>query len=107
MIRRPPRSTLFPYTTLFRSPALVTTARGAVRAKHAVLALNAWATGWPQLERRLGAWSSYIVPTARAPDKLATIGLHGGELISALPTTPRHLTTTRDARPPFSPRAPP
>src|SRR5258708_9564030 len=24
MIRRPPRSTLFPYTTLFRSPALIT-----------------------------------------------------------------------------------
>src|SRR2546429_3308350 len=24
MIRRPPRSTLFPYTTLFRSPAVVT-----------------------------------------------------------------------------------
>src|SRR2546430_14700266 len=29
MIRRPPRSTLFPYTTLFRSPASVTVARGA------------------------------------------------------------------------------
>src|SRR2546426_11918628 len=29
MIRRPPRSTLFPYTTLFRSP-------GAQRARHAV-----------------------------------------------------------------------
>src|SRR5258707_6849824 len=27
MIRRPPRSTLFPYTTLFRSPAAIT--RGA------------------------------------------------------------------------------
>src|SRR5215813_15180337 len=26
MIRRPPRSTLFPYTTLFRSPALVRSA---------------------------------------------------------------------------------
>src|SRR2546427_9570472 len=25
MIRRPPRSTLFPYTTLFRSPAAITT----------------------------------------------------------------------------------
>src|SRR3712207_6912879 len=25
MIRRPPRSTLFPYTTLFRSPAIVAT----------------------------------------------------------------------------------
>src|SRR6267142_5560255 len=30
MIRRPPRSTLFPYTTLFRSPA----ARRAARATH-------------------------------------------------------------------------
>src|SRR5687768_18004796 len=30
MIRRPPRSTLFPYTTLFRSRA----ARGAGRASH-------------------------------------------------------------------------
>src|SRR5260221_6682921 len=28
MIRRPPRSTLFPYTTLFRSPALLRTALG-------------------------------------------------------------------------------
>src|SRR2546422_7136201 len=28
MIRRPPRSTLFPYTTLFRSPTLKTSARG-------------------------------------------------------------------------------
>src|SRR3989449_10654541 len=29
MIRRPPRSTLFPYTTLFRSPRAVSGARGA------------------------------------------------------------------------------
>src|SRR2546426_3421584 len=32
MIRRPPRSTLFPYTTLFRSPDY---ARAALRAIHA------------------------------------------------------------------------
>src|SRR2546426_8341019 len=32
MIRRPPRSTLFPYTTLFRSHTSVTTTRGARRA---------------------------------------------------------------------------
>src|SRR3712207_7838665 len=31
MIRRPPRSTLFPYTTLFRSDALA----GAIRSVHA------------------------------------------------------------------------
>src|SRR5207249_6214995 len=32
MIRRPPRSTLFPYTTLFRSPRLRNTARGVLFA---------------------------------------------------------------------------
>src|SRR2546422_5235192 len=32
MIRRPPRSTLFPYTTLFRSPPDLPRARG--RAEH-------------------------------------------------------------------------
>src|SRR3712207_6983804 len=31
MIRRPPRSTLFPYTTLFRSPVLSARPREAVR----------------------------------------------------------------------------
>src|SRR3712207_7031846 len=31
MIRRPPRSTLFPYTTLFRSASAVTTAAEAAR----------------------------------------------------------------------------
>src|SRR2546425_6687052 len=35
MIRRPPRSTLFPYTTLFRSPFTGPTAQ-AILARHAV-----------------------------------------------------------------------
>src|SRR3712207_7398366 len=33
MIRRPPRSTLFPYTTLFRSPNGVVAALGAMRER--------------------------------------------------------------------------
>src|SRR3989442_3200702 len=33
MIRRPPRSTLFPYTTLFRSPSRPTSDVHALRAK--------------------------------------------------------------------------
>src|SRR5690349_22513793 len=33
MIRRPPRSTLFPYTTLFRSPA--TSCGSSIRSSHA------------------------------------------------------------------------
>src|SRR2546426_3776619 len=32
MIRRPPRSTLFPYTTLFRSPVGVSATHGAIEA---------------------------------------------------------------------------
>src|SRR3712207_7109811 len=33
MIRRPPRSTLFPYTTLFRSLGLVTSKTGTLESK--------------------------------------------------------------------------
>src|SRR5258708_20091764 len=36
MIRRPPRSTLFPYTTLFRSPALT-------RGRHVLAGSAGWA----------------------------------------------------------------
>ena len=79
-------------------PALVSTARGSVRARRAVLALNAWATGWPQLQRRLVAWSSYIVLTAPAPDRLADIGWTGGEVVSDFRTSLRYFRTTRDGR---------
>src|SRR5260221_8650693 len=36
MIRRPPRSTLFPYTTLFRSASLLAVFRGEPTAAHGV-----------------------------------------------------------------------
>src|SRR3712207_7326907 len=36
MIRRPPRSTLFPYTTLFRSPPLVPASASSRRAVPAI-----------------------------------------------------------------------
>src|SRR5256885_4485935 len=41
MIRRPPRSTLFPYTTLFRSVAVGMQLRGAAGAAQAVGVLRA------------------------------------------------------------------
>src|SRR3712207_8784918 len=52
MIRRPPRSTLFPYTTLFRSPARLALHEGALRrfflvVWHAMPALLL--TGWALL----------------------------------------------------------
>src|SRR3712207_7023276 len=36
MIRRPPRSTLFPYTTLFRSPAAALRRPGGAPRRHAL-----------------------------------------------------------------------
>ncbi len=80
------------------SSVRLVTPNGSVRAKHVVLALNAWATGWPQLERRLVAWSSYIVLTAPAPDRLKEIGWTGGELISDFRTSLRYFRTTHDGR---------
>src|SRR5260370_20087984 len=41
MIRRPPRSTLFPYTTLFRSIEMGTRMRVGA-GDHAILAATAW-----------------------------------------------------------------
>ena len=79
-------------------PALAVTPKGMVRARHAVIAVNAWATGWPELRRRLVAWSSYIVLTARAPDRLEAIRWTGAELVSDLRTSVRYFRTTRDGR---------
>jgi glycine/D-amino acid oxidase-like deaminating enzyme len=79
-------------------PALAVTANGTVRARHAVLALNAWATGWPELRRRIVAWSSYIVLTASAPERLAAISWTRGELVTDLRSSVRYFRTTRDGR---------
>src|SRR2546427_8473777 len=44
MIRRPPRSTLFPYTTLFRSRARAMPRKNALRTAHARIGLERDAT---------------------------------------------------------------
>jgi glycine/D-amino acid oxidase-like deaminating enzyme len=71
---------------------------GRVRASQGVLALNAWAVGWPRLRRRLVAWSSYLVLTAPAPERLAEIGWTGGEVVSDLRASLRYFRTTADGR---------
>src|SRR2546430_13367918 len=64
MIRRPPRSTLFPYTTLFRSEA-----KDALRAGARVLVHSVWSgpvdDEFLTLARRAGA---FYVPTLVVPD---------------------------------------
>src|SRR2546430_8113558 len=68
MIRRPPRSTLFPYTTLFRSLVL----RGIALRLHARLALGrrslaprlrargGTGRGWRRRDRRLGTTGGWL-----------------------------------------------
>src|SRR3712207_8028422 len=53
MIRRPPRSTLFPYTTLFRSGSTVVATQGMALGDFSLLRLS----GFPNVDVKLLGWS--------------------------------------------------
>jgi glycine/D-amino acid oxidase-like deaminating enzyme len=71
---------------------------GEVLAASVVIALNAWAAGWPWFGRRLVTWSSYIVLTEPIPDRLADLGWTGGEGVADARFTLHYLRTTPDGR---------
>src|SRR2546427_5002123 len=80
MIRRPPRSTLFPYTTLFRSVAAVA---GAVAGSAADGGAVACAAAPAQLDRkstRLNSSHSQISYAVFCLKKKKKRFLHGGRL---------------------------
>src|SRR5687768_18487622 len=62
MIRRPPRSTLFPYTTLFRSPRASRSAAGCARAAARAPRTAPAETGFPRDRKstRLNSSHGYI-----------------------------------------------
>src|SRR2546427_7741698 len=83
MIRRPPRSTLFPYTTLFRSPGLERVEDGRARDRAADVELHLVANvrqgaqvrrggdanhrrGWTSTERTAGRSPTMGVPLSPA-----------------------------------------
>ena len=70
----------------------------SVTADQAILAINAWASGWPNLRSRVLAWGSYMVVTEPIPDRLAELGWTGGELLSDSRFTISYFRTTRDGR---------
>src|SRR3989338_2061907 len=61
MIRRPPRSTLFPYTTLFRSFSLIFKSRRGGKP-HVISVLNFSMLNWPELNLYLGLVIVILVP---------------------------------------------
>ena len=74
------------------------TPRGMVKADRVVLAVNAWAAGWPGFRTRVLAWGSYMVVTEPIPDRLAELGWTGGEAIADSRFTISYFRTTRDGR---------
>src|SRR5258708_22153352 len=86
MIRRPPRSTLFPYTTLFRSQ--VGTAFGLGVAGTFVFAwTDEWFTGGPLIED----WGFGLVPPGRQPQP-AHPGVRRAPLCARPPPRPQNPT---------------
>jgi glycine/D-amino acid oxidase-like deaminating enzyme len=75
-----------------------TSGGGMVSAAHAIVATGAWAAGWPAFERNLATWTSHIVLTAPAPDRLAEMGWTGGECITDARSTVQYFRTTPDGR---------
>jgi len=71
---------------------------GEVHADHAVLAMNAWAAGWPGFRSSLVAWGSYILLTEPAPDRLGDLGWTGGEAITDSRFTVHYFRATPDGR---------
>src|SRR3712207_7004393 len=83
MIRRPPRSTLFPYTTLFRSPQLVAEPR--VRRRELLLQRPARARAREDVSRALvrrGGRARAVVVQVRADDDRVRSEEHTSELQS-------------------------
>ena len=76
----------------------VDTPAGRVTSGQVVLALNAWAAGWPVLRRRVLAWGSYIALTEPVPDRLREIGWTGDEAITDSRFTVHYFRTTPDGR---------
>src|SRR3712207_9306192 len=74
MIRRPPRSTLFPYTTLFRSTEACAAAQRLAEMAHTVPLEAPWtapdAAAWDAVS--LHAWLEANVSSPRARQTLAT-----------------------------------
>ncbi len=78
--------------------SLATETGGMLRADQVVLAINAWAAGWPGLRLGTLAWASYMVITEPIPDRLAELGWTGGELLADSRFTISYFRTTADGR---------
>ena len=88
-----------PLTRLDRSrPPRVVTPRGTLTADKVVIAMNAWATMFPELRRTIVVISSDIVATRPMPERLAASGWSDGMCISDSRTLVNYYRPTVDGR---------
>jgi glycine/D-amino acid oxidase-like deaminating enzyme len=76
----------------------VRTPVGRLRARQAVLAVNAWAAGWAGHRRSIVSWGSYMALTEPCAAVLDRIGWTGGEAIADARFTVHYFRTTPDGR---------
>jgi glycine/D-amino acid oxidase-like deaminating enzyme len=76
----------------------VRTAGGTVHASEVVVAINAAATGWRPVARRVTNFGSYVVLTEPVPELLEEIGWTGGEAILDGRMFLHYFRTTDDGR---------
>ena len=74
------------------------TPHGIVRAKQAVLAINAWAGGAKRFGSRIVPRASYMAITAPAPERLSEIGWTSGVSLYDYRSALRYFRTTPDGR---------
>src|SRR3989475_8648140 len=100
MIRRPPRSTLFPYTTLFRSPVTIPSSPIATRKTPVIFMIT---INRPARGRFLIVWISclYVIRGA-----LRAFTVTGGEALSVIRRPPRR-GSLPTSLPPSAPRTVP
>jgi glycine/D-amino acid oxidase-like deaminating enzyme len=77
---------------------VVATPSGRVRAPEVVVAINAAATGWRPVARRVTNFGSYVVLTEPVPELLAEIGWTGGEALLDARMFLHYFRTTNDGR---------
>src|SRR2546423_4266118 len=100
MIRRPPRSTLFPYTTLFRS-SWKAFLFGSLDASNYITVDKPPASLWPmELSARLFGFSSFSLLLPQALEGVARSEEHTSELQSLAYLVCRLLLEKKKHRPP-------
>jgi glycine/D-amino acid oxidase-like deaminating enzyme len=79
-------------------PVEAVTPHGIVRARQAVLAINAWAGGTKRFGSRIVPRASYMAITAAAPERLAEINWTSGVSLYDYRSALRYVRTTPDGR---------